>query len=258
MMKISIAKRYALVALVLAVAAGLFWFDFGRRYLRASSVKNPDAARDGAEVSAPGAWGLLLEWRGPEKEETAVIVERNVFSPRRTAWAPPPPPPEVKTTETAAPAPPPPPPKRDGVELRGTAAVGDTRTAMVHFRPFNPPETLLLREGDTAKPSKADGPVFTVVRIEPDRVLMKDAAGAEFQVGLYDHSRQVAQAPAQPQAVVNTEAAAPAAAPASAVAGEAPRKETPDAIQERNEQLVREGKMRKIQTPFGPVYRSKQ
>ena len=33
MIKISIARRYALVALVLATAAGLFWFDFGRRYI---------------------------------------------------------------------------------------------------------------------------------------------------------------------------------------------------------------------------------
>ena len=97
-------------------------------------------------------------------------------------------------------------------------------------------------------PSKADGPVFTMVRIEPDRVIMKDSAGAEFQVGLYDHSRQAAaQAPVQQQAVVSTEAPKAAAPPASSVVGEAPRKETPDAIQERNEQLVKEDKMRKIQ-----------
>ena len=254
MIKISIAKRYALVALVLAIAAGLFWYDFGRRYLRASAVKNPDVTRGSVDSSSSGGWELLFERRSPAREEVAVIAERNVFSPLRKAWTPPPPPEPEKVPEE--PKAPPPPPKRDGVELRGTAMVGNTRTAMIHFRPFNPPETLLLREGGVAKPSKADGPVFTMVRIEPDRVIMKDSAGAEFQVGLYDHSRQTAaQTPVQQQAVVSTETPKAAAPPASSVVSKAPRKETPDAIQERNEQLVKEGKMRKILTPFGPVYR---
>lgn len=256
MMKISIAKRYVLMALVLAVGAGLFWFDFGRRYMRAGTVRDPQMTQGGIEASAPGAWELLFERRQPGKEEVAVIVEKNVFSPRRAAWAPPPPP-EPKPEEPEAPKPPPPPAKRDGVELRGTAMVAGERTAMVHFRPFNPPETLILREGAVAKPKSGPGPEFTMVRIESDKVIMTDAAGAEFQVGLYDHSRQVAsQAPAQPQAVVSTTAPA-ASAPTSSVVGEAPKKELSPAEvqQERNEQLVKEGKMRKINTPFGPVYR---
>jgi hypothetical protein len=267
MIKISIAKRYALIALVLAVGAGLFWLDFGRRYIRAGSVKDSRAAQDGMEAAEPGAWERLFERRQPGKEEMAVIVEKNVFSPRRTAWAPPPPPePAPEEPEAPEPPPPPPPAKRDGVELRGTAMVGDTRTAMVHFKTFNPPETLILREGAAAKSKSAQKPEFTVVRIEPDKVMMKDAAGAEFQVGLYDHPRQVAsQAPAQAPAVVST--AAPAApAPTGSVAGEAsagsivgktpPKNLSPAEVQrERNEQLVKEGKMRKINTPFGPVYR---
>lgn len=256
-MKISIAKRYALVAVVLAVAAGLFWFDFGRRYIRAGSVKDPQTTQDGMEASAPGAWGLLFERRPPGKEEVAIVVEKNVFSPRRTAWAPPPPP-ETKPEEPEAPASPLPPPKRDGVELRGTAMMADVRTAIIHFRLFNPPETLLLREGTVAKPKQGEGPEFVVERIEANKVIMKDSAGAKFQVGLYDHARQTEapQAPAQSQAVVSTAPAA-ASAPASSVVGEAPKGEpSPAAVQqERNEQLVKEGKMRKINTPFGPVYR---
>ena len=133
------------------------------------------------EPSSSGGWELLFERHAPAREEVAVIAEKNVFSPLRKAWTPPPPPEPEKVPEE--PKAPPPPPKRDGVELRGTAMVGDTRTAMVHFRLFNPPETLLLCEGGVAKPSKADGPVFTMVRIEPDRVIMKDSAGEIFVVG---------------------------------------------------------------------------
>ena len=72
MIKISIARRYALVALVLATAAGLFWFDFGRRYLRASAVKDPDVAREGVEPSSSGGWELLFERHAPAREEVAV------------------------------------------------------------------------------------------------------------------------------------------------------------------------------------------
>lgn len=268
-MKVSISKRYLLLALGLVLVAGIVWADAARRFVKAGAVKAPDisevAVNDGGGTDA---WNLLFERRVPPKEQFAVITEKNVFSPFRKAWAPPPPPPPAE--EAVAPTEEKPaeePPKRDDIELRGTAMVGAQRKAILGFKTFRPPQTMLLGEGEVASEKEIqDGPKFTVVRIESESVRIKDGVGREFMVGLYDHRRQAPEATVNqstvevaPQAAPQPAAAAPATAGVVVGGGSASTPATPEAkiqrIQERNEQLVKEGKMKKIDTPFGPVYR---
>lgn len=270
-MKMSISKRYLLVALGLLLVATIIWIDAGRRFIKAGAIKAPDIS----DVVAVGdsdntdAWSLLFERRVPPQEQFAVIAEKNVFSPLRKAWAPPPPPqpPAEPDEPVVEEKPEPEPSRRDDVELRGTAMVGETRKAILGFKSFRSPQTLLLGEGEVASEKDVkDGPRFTVIRIESESVRIKDSEGREFIVGLFDHSREAPAATVNqssvevaPTAIVQP-AGEPAGSSGVVVGGTTGAvAESPESraqlIQQKNEQLVKEGKMKKIDTPFGPVYR---
>lgn len=273
-MKISIAKRYLLMVVVLVLIAAFFWVDAGQRLLKARRFKTPNLAEVAATESGDiDTWTVLFERRVPPKEEFALIEEKNVFSPLRKAWTAPPPPvletetePEEELTpeETL--------PKRDDIELRGTAMVGEERKAILKFKSFRSGATLLLTEGAVAQDKEAkDGPKFTVLHIKAESVRLKDGAGKEFLVGLYDHDRETPHTPVTQTTMevepVPTAQAAPAvdsSASSAVVVGGTSTNNQQSAetrIQqqrEKNEQLVKEGKMKKISTPFGPVYRKNE
>ena len=150
--------------------------------------------------------------------------------------------------------------------------VDEERKAILRFKSFRSGQTMLLAEGAVAQEKDVqDGPKYTVLGIKSESVRLKDNAGREFLVGLYDHGRE-APRQATPQASVEvapaTSEAKPAASQeassavvvggqggASASSGQGTTKAQQ---QQKNEQLVKEGKMTKISTPFGPVYRKNE
>lgn len=262
-MKLSVSKRYLLIALGLLLITTLLGVDFARRYMRASALPGADSSDAASnEKGNPDTWSLLFERKVGEKEQFAVVAEKNVFSPLRKMWSPPPPPPP----QAEAPAPEKPPvelPKREDIELRGTAVVGSQSKAMLRFKSFKSDQTQILAEGEIGKQKDTPGgPQFTVVKIETDSVLLKDAAGQQFRVGLYDHKREAPAVTKNEPTMAVAPVAPPAKAPAatSAVAGQtgsaaADAKANAEQSAQKNEDLVKEGKMKKISTPFGPVYR---
>jgi hypothetical protein len=266
-MKLSISKRYLLVAMGLLLIAAVIWLDAARRFVKAGEIKAPDISEVVAvgDGDATDAWSLLFERRVPPQDQFAVIAEKNVFSPLRKAWAPPPPPPAEPEAPVVEETPVLEPPRREDVELRGTAMVGETRKAILGFKSFRPPQTLLLAEGEVASEKEIkDGPRFTVVRIENESVRIKDAEGREFLVGLFDHRREAPAATVNQSTVelapqIAPQSEAPPAEATILVGGASdnvtPSKLSSDQLRQKNEQLVKEGKMKKIYTPFGPVYR---
>lgn len=267
-MKFSTSIRYYLLAIVLLLVAAILWADVARRVFKAGEIKNPSiAGTAGTEGNDTSAWNLFFERKVPTKDHFNVIADKNVFSASRKAWTPPQAQEEAKpetaaqnkTEEIVS--------KRDDVELRGTAMVEQKRKAILHFKSFRSVKTFRLGEGDVAsEKDQKGGPSFTVLSIASDTVRMKDNAGKEFVVGLYDHKREGPATTVNQSKIVEAQAPspppqAPAPAPSSVVVGtptnanqEGISSKT-DAQRQKNEQLVKEGKMKKIETPFGSVYR---
>lgn len=276
-MKVALSKRYIFMAVALLIIASLFWVDAGQRLFKAGHLKAPNLTPEVMtnEGDDKDSWNLLFERRVPAREQFAVIADKNVFSPLRRAWAPPPPPPEPEPDVEREPEPEPqkPLPKRGDIELRGTAVMDKERMAILRFKNFRAGQTMFLAEGAIAQEEDVkDGPKFTITRIEAESVRLKDGSGQEFAVGLYDHVRE---APRSVSSEVSVEVA-PVAAPQGAAvtesgssavivgegSGGGSNGNSPETRmqrqQEKNEQLVKEGKMRKISTPFGPVYRKNE
>jgi hypothetical protein len=126
-----------------------------------------------------------------------------------------------------------------------------------------------LAEGEEARDEKRpNGLSYTLVKVEPRKVVLKDSRGQEFAVGLYDNKRRrplktvaaakpkitVEQTRAPAAASPRAGTSSPAASRASAKTGLSGRQihKLPAA---EKEALVKQGVLKKFSTPFGPVYR---
>ena len=196
----------------------------------------------------------------------AVTADKNLFAADRKAWqAPYSASAETeKKDEAAVPA------RRD-VVLYGTYLVGPVKKAMLHFKRFRKGR-MLLAEGEEAKDQDGDAsgrrraPVYTVLKVEAKKVILRDERGGEFEVGLYDN-KQRKPAETKNKRNIQVESAvvpqpATTAQPASAtVKGTAATLPSLSAKQirklsvEEKNALVERGDLVKHDTPFGPVYK---
>lgn len=261
----------------LFVLGGLILALAGRAYLvqsQARIVHDPVEQREDAEL-ALRELETLFEPQTAAGQRYAAIAERNLFTPDRRAWVPPPqesdPAPEPAPVEA-----PPPPPGLRNVRLYGTQITSEGGAALLYFGSFSSKNKhRLVREGEMAR-DEGDRQVFQVVRVSRDSVTLSDSHDREFEVGLFDHQRVVAESPSAPVAQPSVQVGGgtapapdpvqtvedPPAAAAEQAAPEAPPRaqmlpfgQQPD---EEMERLVEQGTMRRINTPFGTIYRPVQ
>jgi hypothetical protein len=218
----------------------------------------PPAGAEQEEVSGM----LVQELRAmfaevpPPTSQFSAVAENNLFSPERKAWAPPPkekPVPEEKE--------PPQPAGPHHIRLYGTSFSAEGRRALLHFDRFSSRQKHRIVElGETVQDDGENprGGQYTLQRVEKDMVMLEDQNGHEIMVGLYDHDRRDPAPKPDPAAPPFSAADAPSKdpEPSQEPQGEPIRRmeDMPRSIEER-EQLAKEGRLRVIDTPFGPVYR---
>jgi len=183
----------------------------------------------------------------------AIVTESNLFSPERRPWSPPPQVPDDASqgesqAQTLL-------PDAGGIRLYGTSIGPDRKTALVYFERFvSKQKHRILEEGETARDEGERGESFYFVlkKLEQDAVVLMDAQGREHVIGLYEHMR--AEPPQGPQQ--STSMNAQPLLPVAAEGNEPIRRveDMPESLQER-ERLAKEGRLRRISTPSGPVFR---
>jgi hypothetical protein len=258
-MKLSTTRRHYAIAAILVLAAVLLWGDLVRRYVQVSAVQGPAAADSSApEAGDAAGWRAFFGRTGADRAQFAVIAERNVFSPSRKAWA------EGKKDGAGSSAAAGPPAARGDVQLLGLAFMGGDRKVILRIASPGPGFTKSYGEGDVVSgPGESSGPMFRVLEIGDRLVRLEDAAGEEFTVTLFGHEREEEDAVDESIYTTPTPMVIVGDTPAEtgqdeSVDGEDDAGSSEYVSEEeeaRNEQLVREGKLKKIETPFGPVYR---
>ncbi|PTN35137.1 hypothetical protein [Desulfonatronum sp. SC1] len=205
-------------------------------------------------VSAMLSQELRLLFPDPSmgSAQYAIVTDKNLFSSERRAWSPPP--------SVAGDAPQAEPqaqtflPDTTGIRLYGTSIVPDRKTALVYFERFaSRQKHRILEEGETARDEGERGESFYFVlkKLEQDSVVLVDAQGREHVIGLYEHMRT--EPPRGPQQ--STRMNAQSAPSATAGENEPVRRveDIPESLEER-ERLAKEGRLRRISTPSGPVF----
>ena len=204
---------------------------------------------------------LLAEVPPPTFTQYGTVAEKNLFSPDRREWAPPPPAATEETMpEHALPA-----PQTQRVRLYGTIISQDIETALLYFEQFSSPRKHRIMEvGETVWDESNDGndASFVLVRLEKDLAVLEDQLGLEHVVRLYDHQRKPVESVAHVllDKLARHDAAVSPRPPSEASEtddenGPIRRMEDiPKSLEER-EQLAREGRLLRINTPFGPVFR---
>ncbi len=178
--------------LVLAWAG---WNEYRRQAGR--SLVSEDAQTDVLSAGVIQELNTLFAHMPPPVSRFDDVTQKNLFSPDRKAW-------ESPVVSADAPSPeqkPPPPPGPIGVRLYGTTIVLDQKNALLYFERFNSQHKYrVMKEGDTARDDgeRADGLVYTLKRLERDKVILEDQHGREHTVGLYDHTLS---RPPRPQAM---------------------------------------------------------
>lgn len=277
-----------MVLAVLFLITGFFAFRAESR----NSLPSQRQALPETPLLAEGFEGFLTRNSGGAVDAFMPIVEDNLFSPDRRPWVPPlsatpsppppvaPPPPRVSNIRLYG-------TQVTTQEKIGLFYFGDLPGRNKH-RMLREGE--FVWDGEEAEGRQ----VFQVVTIERSKATLVDSAGRSFDIGLFDHSHGPARGdtpplftqqgptiitsvPARPREPASAPHATPALStdsptepgerPLEGTGGgrvEPPPLETeqsshppliPIQNHEEMEQLVEEGKMRKIMTPFGPIYR---
>lgn len=211
---------------------------------------------------------MLFVQAAPAASQYASISEQNMFSPERRPWSPPPPAQTPSpTTEPERPSPVAP----GGIRLYGTTISTEKKLALLYFERFTSRQKhFLAREGDIVRDEGERGETvyYQIVSVAQDRVELLDAQGNNVTIGLYDHQRTdsspglpppnivMQQRQSQGQRQPGPGQASPVVQPTTPEAAglQQSLSDLPDSMEER-ERLAREGRLRRIDTPFGPVYR---
>ena len=196
----------------------------------------------------------------------AVTADKNLFAADRKAWQAPAPRPAETEKKDEIPDPAAAPVRRD-VILYGTYISGSTRKAMLHFKRFRKGR-MLVAEGGEVKDEESGSsgrrktPVYTILKVEAKKVILKDERGGEFEVSLYDNKQRRPARTVNKKNIVVEKAAAPTPArkapESSAAAAKGPSlsaKQIRKLSTEEKDALVERGELKKHNTPFGPVYK---
>lgn len=255
---------FVLGCLVLAGGLRAFW---KQSTLTESVVSKQRSADRGVllkelEATLPG-YSPVSQGMGKRYQ---VIADKNLFTPNRQPWRPPVP---QKTAEkkTRTPL------VRSGkgdVLLYGTYLAGQERRAILYFKRFVAPRSRVVTVGQTVRDKGERGKrvFYQVLKIEKDQVLVKDGAGRSLQVGLYEHGlSKTGSRPVQRKIQVTTDKTQSRIGLAGSrtkkkkvySSGRLGFSQLRQMTTSEKERLVKEGKLRKITTPFGTaVYRPVQ
>jgi len=200
-----------------------------------------------------------------EPNKFEVIERKNLFSPQRAAWQPPPPQKEKpqKKEEVREPRL----PDRSDVVLYGTYISNSTQKAILHFKRFSSsPRSRVVKAGQTVRDtgdSKKEI-LYKVTKITPQVVHLVDDDDRSFAVDIHDHE---VKAKTRQQDTRNISISSSRQKSQTTVVGQAPQKKSDSATsrkkdiqrlsEEAKEKMGKEGKLKKINTPFGTIYREK-
>jgi len=148
----------------------------------------------------------------------------------------------------------------------GIALMGGDRKVILNISSAGRSFTKFYGEGDGVDgPEESSGPLFRVLEIGERFVRLEDSSGEEFTVSLFAHEREEEETIDEsiyttptPMVIVGDTGSGDgqdAEAEDEDKDGQGGSEYVSDEEETRNEQLVREGKLKKIETPFGPVYR---
>lgn len=262
-MKISkLSLRYYIAGLILCLAALFFFFSY-RTYATEAHTDLSKASQKEfkSEQVVIEELQSLFQARRSAPTRYEIIADKNLFSPDRKAWAPPPPPdPEVVEEKKVLP-----PSSRKDVVLYGTYMSDSDRKAIIEFKNLrSQPSRLILGEGDVAEDPTGKLPFkFTVRAIQKDQVTIVDNKREEvFAVGLFEHERQKSRNQQAEASILVEEGSQPEqeqatvtkTAPAAQSKSSFTRKEVLEMDDAQKDNLVKQGKLKKVHTPFGPVY----
>lgn len=261
-MKMSTTRRHYAIAAVIVLVAVLFWADFVRRYAQVSVVREPgNSESSGPEAGTAAGWRAFFGQTRADRTEFAVIRDRNVFSPARKAWVP-----EEQEKGAALSVKGDSPAERGDVQLVGVAFMGGDRKVILRTSSGGDALTRSYGEGDIVSgPEGGPGIMFRVLEIGERTVRLEDGAGKDFSVSLFGHEREdveeddgsIYTTPTPMVIVGDSDGGFSGGDADSEEDGEDGEgySEYASEEDEKNEQLVKDGKLQKIETPFGPVYR---
>jgi len=187
-----------------------------------------------------------------------IIADKNLFSAQRVAWKPLVADKQAKE-ETVSQA------RRTDVVLYGTFTVGKKMGALLEFTSFKKGQRKkTLFPGDQVSSTKGTsrkGKKYTLLKVEPFSVTVKDHNGIVFNVNLYDdkkHQQEVVKAKTSISVTGNKSSES-----SSVVAGSSRSVEAAKVVKARTsaaatKKKLESGELRKIETPFGPAFIKKK
>ncbi|WP_045221780.1 hypothetical protein [Desulfonatronum thioautotrophicum] len=255
----SIISPSALINVLLLSGSLILLFVGWNAYRHHAGAPAPDALTrmDDRSAALPEELRSMFADTPPSNSQYAAVTERNLFSPERRPWAPPP-----DVSREAVASPPPPILENPRVRLYGTTITPVRRSALLYFESFSSQRKhRILEVGETARDEgdRGDSAYFVLVRLDADSAVLEDPHGREHVIGLYEHPRVPPPRPSSPGPARDATPAPVASSPAETEASmslEPIRRmeDIPESLEER-EQLAREGRLNRISTPFGPVFR---
>lgn len=284
-----LAITFMLIPGLLLLVAAYFVF---RSETRQPMLSQDHAALETPPILDEHVQQALLRRLAIDVETYAPIVEDNLFSSERQAWSPPLAEDPAPSPQPSAPLPRTSNIRLYGTQVAAQEKIG--LFFFGDFAGNNKHRILREGEHVWDGDENGGGQSFQVVRVEPDMAVLLDPAGRSFEIGLYDHRRSAsrgggASVQQGPQIIMSTparprepDADAPSSSPDSSEGNDrgqsgdgpaeghegmaqdpssqetdqgAPPPLIPIQNHDEMEQLVEEGKMRKIMTPFGPIYR---
>jgi len=187
-----------------------------------------------------------------------LIADKNLFSAQRVAWKPPVVDKE-KNEEVVSQA------RRSDVVLYGTFTVGNKMGALLEFTSFKKGQRKkTLFSGDqvsTANGASRKEKKYTLLKVKPSSVTVRDYNGIVFNVGLYDdkkHQQEVVKAKTSISVTSNK-----SGENSSVVAGSSRSVEAAKVVKARTSAVatkkkMESGELREIKTPFGSAFIKKK
>ncbi len=269
-LKSGIGFREGAVVLMLLFAVAVLFLSW-RAYKQEAEILTVSQGREKKSTSAVVLEELESLLARPKSAAARyhIIAERNLFSPKRRAWAPPPAAPETKNEKPETPKPPP--PTEDELIYFGSFITGETQYAIVgapRIRSAN--DEYVVTVGDVIVDPKRKTRSYTILEITREMIVVKDHNNYTFMIGLLDHDRkgQVATKNSENVTISKTENPNTQNVLVSVGTKEnenSSNKESQNAAKlpkdydtlpdSKKEQLVEQGLLKKMKTPFGTVYK---
>ena len=181
------------------------------------------------------------------------IENRNLFSQDRTAWKPP-----VEESgeleETFSEA------RRTDVVLYGTFVSQGRLGALVEFPHLEEKlQHQRMFDGDTVVSTAKKNKSYTIVRVKEDSIIVKDQSAVVFRIELYENKKKNRRSAAVAKTSITVEKGDGKDVGSAVVAGKSRAEAAAEVVhqrqaQARQDEMVKSGELRKVNTPFGTAY----